>query len=338
MGHYHLGLAYVLEQGAVMADQVDVVPAAKELAGDAKAQIERLIADLGSERESVRRAAKEGLRARLSEAVVLLKQQRTSEKPVVREAVRELLSEWWRDRAIAEYFEAYELSIKEALAIEEQPMRGLRELTGYEAAQGFVRLMKARGPRSGEERGRLARVETDLKALEKKPGNMTITPIIFPIDGARSLETLLSGRTTRFDLDGTGRGWRWPWVRRDTGVLVWDPLGKGNIASGRQLFGSVTWWMFFEDGYHALDALDDNRNGELAGEELRGIAVWFDRNENGTSDAGEVVGLGSLGIAAVAARGTTEEGGGPANRAGLRLNDGRVLPTYDWTTAPARGE
>ena len=44
------------------------------------------------------------------------------------------------------------------------------------------------------------------------------------------------------------------------------------------MFGSVTWWLFFSDGYRALDTLDDNRDGRLTGSELSGIAVWFDRN------------------------------------------------------------
>ena len=89
---------------------------------------------------------------------------------------------------------------------------------------------------------------------------------------------------------------------------------------------------FWSDGYRALDALDDTRDGELRGDELRGLAVWFDRNQNGVSDAGEVVPIEQTGIAAISARSTGMAGASPANELGLAMKDGRVLPTYDWTT------
>jgi hypothetical protein len=93
--------------------------------------------------------------------------------------------------------------------------------------------------------------------------------------------------------------------------------------------------MFFEDGYHALDALDDNRDGELSGNELKGLSLWFDRNSNGVSDPGEVVPIEKTGIAAISVRATSRSGDSPCNMAGLRMQDGRVLPTYDWVTTPA---
>jgi hypothetical protein len=49
------------------------------------------------------------------------------------------------------------------------------------------------------------------------------------------------------------------------------------IRDARQLFGSRTWWIFFRDGYEALSVLDDNRDGQLTGAEMEGIAVWVDR-------------------------------------------------------------
>ena len=146
-----------------------------------------------------------------------------------------------------------------------------------------------------------------------------------------SLEDLLAPETTvTFDLDGTGRDQAWPWVSEETAILVWDPEESGEITSGRQLFGSVSWWLFFDDGYRALDALDDNRDGELAGDELPGLAIWTDANSNGISDPGEVVPIAKTGIEAISCRQTDTELGMPANYSGLRMTDGRVLPTYDW--------
>ena len=133
-----------------------------------------------------------------------------------------------------------------------------------------------------------------------------------------------------FDLDGDGIDELWPWLTPDAGWLVWDPENRGEITSGRQLFGSASAWLFFSDGYRVLDALDDDRDGELRGRELAGIRVWFDRDTDGVSDHGEVVSVEDLGIVALATQSTLTLGRSPANLCGAELADGRVLPTYDW--------
>jgi hypothetical protein len=333
----HLGLAYVLEQGAAMAGDCDIARGSGAALADAKkAEIEASIKQLGSEKDSERAKAVEALRGRLAEAVPVLVDHRKDENAKVREGVRELLSTHWRRVAIAEYFATYERSIGEDIKITEQPMRGLETLASYEAMTGFVRLVKAEGAADDAEKVRLAKVEGDLKTLEKKPPNGAMTPIILSIDAPLSLTELLAPETTvGFHLDGTDREQAWPWVKPRTGILVWDPEHKGHITSGQQLFGSATWWMFFTDGYHALDALDDNRDGKLSGSELRGLAVWFDRNSNGVSDPGEVVPTELLGIESIATRAESMEGESPANQCGLVMQDGRVLPTYDWMAYPA---
>jgi hypothetical protein len=333
----HLGLAYVLEQGAAMAGDCDSLPGPAAAISDArKAEIEGLIKQLGSEKETEQRKAVDALRAILAEAAPLLLEHRKDENAKVRDAVRGLLSQHWRRVAITEYFAAYERSIKEDLAIAQQPMRGLRTLVSYEAMNGYVRLLKSEGAADDAEKTRLAKIEADLKALEKKPPNGAITPIVLSLDRPRALGDLLAPEiTVSFHLDGTDREQTWPWVRPDTGILVWDPEHKGRITSGRQLFGTATWWMFFKDGYHALDSLDDSRDGKLSGDELRGLAVWFDRNSNGVSDPGEVVPIELLGIESISTRAESSEGESPANLAGLVMKDGRVLPTYDWVAHPA---
>jgi hypothetical protein len=123
-------------------------------------------------------------------------------------------------------------------------------------------------------------------------------------------------------------------VKPGTAILVWDPKATGRIESGRQLFGSVTWWIFWRDGYAALDALDDDRDGWLSGEELKGLAVWVDRNGNGVSDAGEVMSVESLGVEGISARWTGRDGASPMNRFGIRLNDGSVVGSWDWVVEP----
>ncbi|WP_394795991.1 hypothetical protein [Armatimonas sp.] len=65
---------------------------------------------------------------------------------------------------------------------------------------------------------------------------------------SRLSSLLAPSKRVRFDLDGTGREQKLSWVGPETAVQCWDPVGTGKISSGKQLFGSVTWWMFWRDG------------------------------------------------------------------------------------------
>jgi hypothetical protein len=160
---------------------------------------------------------------------------------------------------------------------------------------------------------------------------------VFSLDGPVPLDDLLDpDRIVAFNLDGTGRPQRYPWLRPDTAILVWDPEGTGRITSGHQLFGSVSFNMFWIDGFHALDALDDDRDGMLREEELAGLAAWLDRNQDGASQPGEVITLQDAGVASLSVRSTGFVGSSPMNSSGLTTIDGRSLPTYDWVTEPVQ--
>ncbi len=94
-------------------------------------------------------------------------------------------------------------------------------------------------------------------------------------------------------------------------LLVFDPGHIGQITSAAQLFGN---WTFggkkiaradyrtlsdvfgetgtaWENGYQALGTLDMNGDHKISGEELNPLALWFDNNRDGVSQAGEVVSL-----------------------------------------------
>ena len=103
----------------------------------------------------------------------------------------------------------------------------------------------------------MASIDSFVVAMDKLPPG-PVTPLVFSLERRVSLPALLSDRTVRFDLNGSGLPQRYGWVRPDTAILVWDPDGTGRVTSGRQLFGSVTWWMFWNDAYQALAALDDD--------------------------------------------------------------------------------
>jgi hypothetical protein len=97
------------------------------------------------------------------------------------------------------------------------------------------------------------------------------------------------------------------------------------------MIGERTWSVVWSDGFEALRALDDNRDGELTGGELRGLALWRDENGNGVSDPGEVLPANVHGIAALSLRGAAARPGLVTAPEGVRFEDGRTRPLYDWT-------
>jgi len=108
-------------------------------------------------------------------------------------------------------------------------------------------------------------------------------------------------------LDKIGAFWVWR-ASAAAPLLVYDPEHKGHITSAAQLFGH---WTFggqrlasltsstaqqWPHGYAALATQDRDANGEISGEELRDLGLWFDENQNGISEAGEVRPLASTGV------------------------------------------
>jgi hypothetical protein len=233
--------------------------------------------------------------------------------------------------AADEYLRAYDMSIKVDETQKTIPLFGLHTLVSFEAARSYLRV-RPEGPRKADLSAALAK-------FNKLPNSGIVTPLIFGIDQSSSLADLLDpSREVAFDLNGTGLPQRYLWVKPTTAFLVWDPEGEGKISTGRRLFGNATWWMLWSDAYQALAALDNNHDGWLSGSELKGLAIWIDRNQNGRSDPGEVVSLSSVGIEAIATGYTDRFGLSMGNPSGLRMRDGRILPTYDWVTRPLAGK
>lgn len=174
----------------------------------------------------------------------------------------------------------------------------------------------------------LAALEQKAAALEAK-GRM-ITPIAVPIHGPAEPPVDLSARVL-FDADGSGIPHHWTWIRRDAAWLVYDADGSGRITSALQWFGNVTFWLFWENGYDALGALDDNGDGELRGSELRNLALWTDANGNGISEPGEVRPLSAHGIVALSCASVPGDGLLVAAHSarGVTFDDGKTLPSYD---------
>lgn len=239
----------------------------------------------------------------------------------------------WKEQALEHYAKAFELSHQQDAGLRHKPLKGIQSLVSYEAVKGYKRLSAEM--RKQQDKELIARMDDHIEQLQALPQG-PITPIVFSLDEHDGLADLLSSETTvAFDLDGTGRPQQWQWVKPNTGILVWDPNDRRQITSGRQLFGSVTWWLMPGDGYRAMDLLDDNRDGGLSGDELHGLAVWFDRNGDGLSDRGEVVPIGDLPIAGLSVKALSQDGQALMHPKGLLMTDGTTRPTYDWVAHPA---
>lgn len=175
-------------------------------------------------------------------------------------------------------------------------------------------------------------VQSHIEKMNKLPSG-PITPLIFSLEKSASLAELLDPfAISHFDLEGTGAKQTYSWVKPSTTFLVWHPDPRVQIRSGRQLFGTATWWLMNRDAYAAMRILDDNSDGWLSGKELLGLGVWQDRNQNGVAERNEVRSVGSAGVVGLRTRATGRVGESLVCSGGLKMKDGRILPTYDWVT------
>lgn len=233
------------------------------------------------------------------------------------------------EKAIAEYRKVIELAWKSE---KEMMLAGLgwHSVTA-EAASYLIPLLDAK-----KDAAEIKELEARTEKLSQLP--RPVTPIAIPLGDKLSASELIDSKASvAFDADGTGLQKRWSWINSDAGWLVSDKKRTGEIESALQMFGSVTFWMFWENGYSAMASLDDNRDGQLSGKELDGLYVWHDENQNGLSDEGELLELADLKIVSISTRGSSK--GTPAGTVafcneGVRFADGSTKPTYDVVLEP----
>jgi hypothetical protein len=157
----------------------------------------------------------------------------------------------------------------------------------------------------------------------------SVTPIVVPLSDAACPSSFIDhAASVAFDLDGSGIPTRWEWITPEAAWLVYDSDGSGRITSGLQLFGSATFWLFWENGYQALETLDDNHNGQIDGPELEHLALWRDANSNAISEPGEVLPVTAYGISAISTS-HTETNGIAMNPCGVCYLNNSSRPTFD---------
>jgi hypothetical protein len=159
-----------------------------------------------------------------------------------------------------------------------------------------------------------------------------ISPIVVPLDSASLQDILRDDLEVAFNLDGSGPDQRWTWISPRAGWLVCDYDDKGLITSGRKLVGNVTFWVFWNNGFEVLAALDDNVDGVVAGEELRGLKIWCDADCDGTCRPEELMTLERCGIVALSTGCIEVECAGRtmwASPNGVMFADGSKRSCYD---------
>jgi hypothetical protein len=105
-----------------------------------------------------------------------------------------------------------------------------------------------------------------------------------------------------FDIDADGRldyiGW--PSAGATMAFLVLDRNHNGRIDDGRELFGTATGTPSGAgtNGFAALEQFDCNSDGVIDRRDAiwTELALWFDANHDGITDAGEIVPLNSSGV------------------------------------------
>lgn len=130
-------------------------------------------------------------------------------------------------------------------------------------------------------------------------------PLVLDLDGD-GIETVgLNGASSiLFDHNADGIKTATGWVKGDDAFLVLDRNGNGSIDSGAELFGDATPFASgatAADGFAALRELDSNTDGVFDSQDARyaDVQLWRDLDQDGVSDAGELMSLAAAGVASI---------------------------------------
>ena len=129
-----------------------------------------------------------------------------------------------------------------------------------------------------------------------------------------------------FDLNGDGAADDTGWTSARDGFLVIDRDGDGLITEAAELnFAAEK-----DDAMSALEGLaklDSNNDGKLDSSDARfgELRVWVDRNQNGATDAGELLTLSQAGLSSIKLTATA------ARDYAIKAGDNAVISTATFT-------
>lgn len=135
------------------------------------------------------------------------------------------------------------------------------------------------------------------------------SPIVLDMngDGTLALTDVWNQKTlTKFDMALEGRDVPTGWVDGEDAFLALDKNGNGKIDNSSELFGEYTNAVVmgpktFKNGFLALAQYDSNKDGivDARDRDFNKLSLWFDRNQNGRTDQGELVSLATKGVASM---------------------------------------
>lgn len=167
-------------------------------------------------------------------------------------------------------------------------------------------------------------------------------PLVVDLDGD-GLETVGLIAGVHFDHAGDGVAESTGWIGGDDALLVRDLDGDGRISGGAELFGNYTQLRdgrLADNGFAALADLDRDGDGWVGAEDGP-LRLWRDRNQDGLTDAGELLTLQQAGIAALSTEASLSSQRQPDGNllrgtSVARTTDGRAVDTgiYDFLSSP----
>ena len=127
-----------------------------------------------------------------------------------------------------------------------------------------------------------------------------------------------------FDITGDGADDYTEWMapNANDGLLVMPE--NGEVKNALQLFGTAGG---FRDGYEKLSIVcDKNNNGWVEGEELEGLALWIDSNNDAVCQKDELKKLSDYGVKKI----STSHNDYVSK---YEKEDGKTVTTWDWWPA-----
>jgi hypothetical protein len=126
-------------------------------------------------------------------------------------------------------------------------------------------------------------------------------------DGVLSLTDVWNEKKiVQFDMALEGRNYPTGWVGPKDAFLVIDRNRNGVIDNSSELFGEYTGAEIngpkaFKNGFAALAPFDSNSDGRVDArdKQFESLAVWFDKNQNGKTDRGELQSLAEAGVKSI---------------------------------------
>jgi hypothetical protein len=232
-----------------------------------------------------------------------------------------------KDEAVAQYRK----TIAIGWAVESKGL-GFRHSVVDEASSYLIPLLDPEKDRA--ELDTLKRKVKKLRAFGRR-----VTPLAVPLSDGLEVEDLIDlDARVQFDADGSGKRSHWSWITGNAAWLVYIQKDGDQVTSALQMFGNVTFWLFWSNGYEALATLDDNADGRLDGAELRHLALWRDVNGNGISEPGELTSLTDAGIISLSCQNQSHPSPGcqAYSQDGITFRNGTTRHSYDLLLYPQK--